>query len=733
MSNTEYDDLPDVDGLAEGKVEPPESVQPLYQIFEGSRIAVGSATGKMWRRKIDAAMAAYEHMYVVWEDCFKYYNNDQNKDSGGPDGNFHRGDGTENIVFSNLNIMLPATYSKDPDISCSTTDEKDQPFCNALEALINVLFKTRKGIQAKPKIKKGAGIGLLTNCGVLKMSFTKKDDSREFAVNEMNRITEELAKAKKQEQIQDLYGQLEALEQNLEVLEPSGFGLGNVLPHNLIIDPNAEQSDGMDAAWMAERVFLPTASLTQRFTKREEGEDGEEGARKLIYKPTHKAKFAEGGNRDDGMGVVMEAFEQAGNLPTSHTEDERSAYINMYFTECYFVWDRITRRLFLFEKDDWEWPIWVWDDPLKITRFFPYFVIAFSLSTGGTVSAGETAYILDQQDEINDINRQKSRIRRSLFNFFFYNSDKIDKADAEKFIKAIRGEITGDEDVLVGIRAGEMKVSECIETFLPPSAQYEPYFDKAPILDSINRITNTSDALRGTQFKTNTNVASVKSYEQSMRVSVGAKVDVIEDTVADLAHAMAEVAVQEWDQDVVAGYIGAELASGWAQMDLAQFNAQYTVTLVAGSMEKATSAFKKQEAIEVVQAVGQFAQAAPATTLMIMLKVLEKAFTEVVIKPEDWKAMQAEIAQLSQQQAAPAGGTGGEGEGGDDEAKRQALEELKAAAEKLPPEDQETVIQMHQRGDSEEEILAFVQQKVTQGKRGTRQNGSATKEPVRQR
>ena len=57
----------------------------------------------------------------------------------------------------------------------------------------------------------------------------------------------------------------------------------------------------------------------------------------------------------------------------------------------------------------------------------------------------KTAYILDQQDEVNDINRQMAKIRRATFDYFYYNSDVITADEAEKFIAGIRGETAGGE------------------------------------------------------------------------------------------------------------------------------------------------------------------------------------------------------------------------------------------------------------------------------------------------
>jgi hypothetical protein len=745
-SNTnsrQYDDLLDYDDeLTASTPRVSNEAQPPFQIYEGSRIAVGKGIGIMVKRKLDAAKVAYDAVNMMTEEIFRYYNHHHGKINNTPRGVFKRGDASENVIFSNLNVMLPAVYSKNPDITCSTTDEGDEDFLETLEALINALFKRKDGLNAKPRIKKGAGMGLLTNFGIIKLGFTQKSDSREVAMREMERITDELGKAKKQQDVDRLYGELEALERNMEVLEPSGFGLTNVLPHRLIVDPNAEQPDGLDAGWMLEEVYFQTSYLTARFTQSDEEDDPDDTNRKLIYKPTHKARFTagNGAGRDDGLGLVMDSIDKTGNEPTSFTEDERTAYINMYYTKCFYYWEKATRRLMLFHSGDWTWPIWVWDDPLGLTRFYPYFIISFAMSTGGTVSVGETAYVLDHQDEVNDIARQKSRIRRSIFDYFFYNSSKFKKDEVEKFIRVLRGETSRGKHA-IGVDAGEMKISDVFESLMPPSGQHEKMFEVDPVLASINRITNTSDALRGVQFKTNTTEDAVQSYMESLKLSVGAKVDVIEDVVADIALAVAEIAVQFMDEEQVAGLVGPYLAQFWQQMTVEQFHADYDVELVAGSMEKPTSIFKKKEAIDVTTAVGQFASAAPGSTLTIMLKVLSKAFTEVVIKPEDWAALKAEIQANLQRGVSTQGGQGApqvgqqppNGQDGGTQMDQNGGGDIRQAALQLPDPVKQKVMQLKQGGASDDQIRQFVTQQVQAnqnpadggGRQRTQANGSA--------
>lgn len=700
----EGDDLFDVDavGVEEKEEKEPE---PLFRIYKGSRIAVSRSMGKTWQQRRDAAIAAYDAIYEAWNQSFAYYNNNQNKALDTPRGTFRRGDSTENIVYSNLNVMLPAVYSKDPDITCNTNDEGDQKFVKCLQAIINAFIKRRSALNGKPKFKRAVGLGLLTNMGVLKLDWTKKDDSIEMANSQLIEITTKLASAKTTQEIETFMGELAALEGSMEIFSKSGPKLTNVLPHNLIVDPYAEDMDGMDSNWMMEDSFIQTDFLRARYTQPCVENPDDPNNRVLVFKPSHKASMNNSGTRDDGLGVVLNALD-AGDV-TEYQNEEREGYTSLYYTRCVTVWDKTTRRVYLFQYDDWTWPLWVWEDPLNLSRFFPYFIIAFGMSTGGTVSVGETAYYLDQQDEINDINRQVARIRRSVFDFFFYNSDVTNKDEVEKFINAIRGEGTGGKaEHILGIRAGENKISDLVQAFVPPQLQYEALFNKEPTINAINRISNTSDALRGTQYKTNTNESAVESYQDAARMAVGAKIDVVEDCISDLANALAELAIQNMTKEDVEGLVGKELANSWEEIELEDYLNNYNMEVVAGTTEKKNSTFKKKEAIQVAQAIGQFASAAPVTSMKIMLKVLEQAFTEVVITPEDWANMDKEMQQQAQR-GDSTGGASAAGAGGGGGLEEQLMN--------LPPEIKSQVEQMAQQGAPPEQIKQFLMEQLQQG------------------
>jgi hypothetical protein len=735
-SDMNDDDIPqgdtfDVNDYIDGKQAKPktEKAVPMYQVYPDSKIPVSKAYGSLWRTMIDSTLKANELVYEAWEQCFAYYNNHQVKRQDSSKGTFSRGDVTENVVYSNINVMLPAVYGRDPDIAVNTTDKEDEAFSECAHNLLNALLKGKNLLNCKPKVKKAVGVALMTNFGVLKLDYVLKADSSDSAMDSLVEVTKEIEKAKNAKALESAYGKLAAIESVVNVFESGGPKLKNVMAKNLVIDPISEMPDGTDAGWMAERCFIPTNFLKHKFTRK----DSDKDCYYYIFKPSHKAVFTSGsGNtKDDAYGLVLETL----GAETSFQENEEvGGYRSLYYTECWMVWDKATRRTALFAADDWTYPLWIWDNYTKTTRFFPYFILGFGLSTGQTTTVGEVSYYLDQQDEINQINRQVARIRNSIFNFFFYNSHKLSQADAELLMQAIKRGFV-DEQAVVGVKVPEgSKIGDVFEALVPPSLNYEALFNKEPTINSINRISNTSDAIRGVQFKTNTNEASVQSYQDAARMSVGAKIEVVEDVMADLCKALLEQCVQNMSKVEVEGLVGQKLAEGWQNMSLEEYNKRFALDIVPGTSEKPNSVFKKKEAIQVAQAIGQFASAAPMTSMKVALRVLEQAFTEVVIKPEDWDLMEKEMemnmqrgnstgAQAPPQPGqngppppqpgggAPAGAGGGPpgappapGGGGD----------LPPELANLPPQIKQKVVEMHSQGAPPEAIAQFLKQAVGQ-------------------
>jgi len=155
-------------------------------------------------------------------------------------------------------------------------------------------------------------------------------------------------------------------------------------------------------------------------------------------------------------------------------------------------------------------------------------------------------------------------------------------------------------------------------------------------------------------------------------------------------------------QQEVASLVGDALAQAWQQMSVAEFTQKYSVNVVAGSMEKPNSVFKKKEAIEVARAVGQFARAAPASVTKIMLRVLEQAFTEINVKKEDWESIDQEMMASMQK------GVSAQGQPGRPAAQGADAQALMDRARRASPAAKQRVMEMSNAGATPQDILSFI-------------------------
>src|SRR5689334_15757081 len=175
------DDAPDYapisDALKEGGIdveEKSEVNQPLYQMIGDTKIPVSKALGKLWKSRRDQAKKKLKSLGIedAWDECIRYYNNDQSTNEKGSGRNpkmsriaqkgVQQTDEhieTENIVFANTTALVPATYAKNPEVSVTPInpdDEKSDEFAEVAKKLITVLFQKEiaPGINLKPKARK---------------------------------------------------------------------------------------------------------------------------------------------------------------------------------------------------------------------------------------------------------------------------------------------------------------------------------------------------------------------------------------------------------------------------------------------------------------------------------------------------------------------------------------------------------------------------------------------------
>lgn len=699
---------------------------PSYQRVGDTKIPVSKAAGKVWRSRKDQAVKkrSSKGIDAAWDEALRYYNNDQLSHRGATSGKASGNRGasrrlndqwseTENIVFANTSSLVPGLYAKNPKGEFTATDEKDEDLATVVEELVNALGekKAAPGVNLKIKAKRAVVMAALTNSAYLEVGYTFKAQSNEQALLDVQKLSDELEKAKDVKEIIEVEGKLAALESKIDILQPQGPFVKFRRPHQVIKDPDADEL--VDCSWMMVYDFIPTAALRAEY-----GQKDESGKWKSIYQPTHVLNV--GVDESDAMNDPEQSFSLVAEDETSlNGYDDTDCFNKAQRTKVWYVWDKTTRRVLMFNDKDWSWPIWVWDDPYNLDTFFPFFELSFYTAPEGGDAKGEVTYYLDQQDAINEINDEMRRARQWARRNILFNKNLISKNDVDAYL-------AGDKDHAVGVDLPEgVKMQDVVFSMTPPSMQFIQLFDIAPKLQAIDRISSIQDFMRGAQFKTNTTNKAIANYESTAQSRMDEKIDAVEDMLGDVFWAIAQMCLQNMEAPEVAAIIGEQRAALWKKMTYQEIRGSFNVRVVGGSSIKPTGQQKKREALEVGQILGQFSSASPAV-IMILMKVFERAFDEVALTDQEWSFLMQSVEQQLQRGnnapgAGPEGGVPG-GEGGNG-----LIEQVAQVVDQLPPQAKEALGKALAQGVPVKEALARIVQMVQGGAKegSTQQNANA--------
>jgi hypothetical protein len=661
------------DGLGlPAEAEPP----PVYKVMPDSRIPVSSKRGGIWRSRRDTAKKGMGDLCDAWDEAIRYYNHDQSDHRDGAKHSTRGGtnpiasgnrsvarrlnevwSSTENIVFANVNAQIPELYAKNPIVSVSSepamdpaTDQTGDAFARAIQKLVDVLFamKYAPGVNLKPKAKRNVLICLLTNCAWFEVGYTKKDNSSEQAMQDLLNLSNQLAAAKDDEEIREVEGNLQALEEKIEFLQPSGPYVRIRMPHQVLCDPNSTDPYLGDCNWVMIEDMLPTEYINARFG--EEDEDTEEVT--SIFEPTHVLSGGGGGTSDNDSDFSL--FDNTSNDYSAYGFTSKGEYDKACYTKVFYVWDKVTRRVELYADNDWKWPIWVWDDPYQLQGFYPLTRMWFHDNPAAAYAKGEVSYYLDQQDQINEINDERRRALLWARRNIFYNKNSGLTQEAVDLILKGPDATATPLDVPEGVDPQKM-----IFSLTPPSMQFMQLFDKKDLYASVDRVASTNEVERGGEFKTNTTNRAIDYYSTMGNMRMDMRLDAIEDALGDVGWKLAQLCLRFMDIQVVNQLTGMDVSSFWHPLDNLRDFQQLSVTVVGGSTQKMTTQQKKQEAVQIGQVLAQYVRAAPATALKATLNMMGKAFDDFMISKEDWDNIGAEVAQMAQSQQGGAPGQPG--------------------------------------------------------------------------
>lgn len=630
----QLDDALDIKNSDEGYI-------PQFRMIGASKIPVSKTEGKLWKTRLQQCRASMKDLQEHWEKALQYYNIDHvgyrlNKEDDTGSKKLKKFENCkENVIFINTIGLLPNLYSQNPTVSVTPEIETEEnaTMATTLQRLLNIILQRRitPGVNMQPKARKAILNAMITNRGVLKIGWTNKNSMNDKVIDDINTIAEKLEKAKDTKEVEKLEGQLLALNEMIDFSEASSCYVQHVLPTDLFIDPTAQEQDGSDAKWIMERTLLPTEWLRAKF-----GFDVNDETYS-VYKNDQVLKIEEVNEDDDMLSLNDDKFND------NYGYDCAENYRKSKLSECYWIWDKVKRRVYLYSSANWEYPIWVYEDPYHLQEFFPYYVLNFIESPNTISTHGEISLYLDQQDEINLINAQLSKMRAFGFNHYLFNSNAgISKTEIERWAN-------GKENIVPINLPPNVKFEDVLFPGQVPADKNQILYEKSDLFRQIDAASGTNATIRSGEYKTNTTNLAIQQYQSGLSAKLDDKRDLIERWLGNIAWGLAQICLQFMSQENILEIMGRTYAQIWRNYTPQEIKTTFSLQCVGGSTQRPNSVSKQQQALQITQLLGQFASATPMVVL-IMLRLLARSFDSFVVREEDITAIITSIEQQLQAQ-----------------------------------------------------------------------------------
>lgn len=627
-----------------------EEDQDIYKALSETRllgenaIPIAPNTGERFRIKFEEGLLALKEKHEEWLKNIELYTN-----KAGIVNNV----AVENLVRITIETLVDFSYMKNPSAEFSAYDAKDKDFADLVQKIVMALInkKYSPGINLQPKIIKQMIFAHLTNFGVLELTYQGNFGSYEEVFDLNEKVKSKISTEEDPERLEALYGHLSVLQDELENRNHMGIGVRYRSPFSLIVDAKTENLDLSDAD-----VVMVRDALDINHIRAEYGYfDEEENCYYYRYDANKKLPLEAGEVKETRTDTEKRILSQI----LSAVDSEQAQLRIKNTVNVVWVYDKITKQKYLYLEDSWETPLWVYADEMELSRFFPFFILAFSTPIASVVQSGEVAHYAAFQEEINTIGAQLSKVRRTGFNRLLYNSAMFDKQEVEKLMSFLNDPSIKTKALGVKIKDVNIPLSEILEPVKLPTTQFKELFDTSTLREALAKTTRVSEAAKGAEYKTNTTNQAIASYNETTNNRLEGLTAKIEAVVEDLLWAIAEISVSKMTELQVQELLSEEDAKAFTSISVKDFNIRHQIVLAAGSTEKPTSLSKKQEAIQVIQMLGQFGTAAPRTVMSLVTRLLRSAFSKTLVTDKDIALMeqegQAGLQQQQQQQQTPKG------------------------------------------------------------------------------
>lgn len=467
-----------------------------------------------------------------------------------------------NIAFSTVNVIAPSVSVNYPKIAVNATKPDDAPKAIITEAVINYWWRHYK---VKPEFRRAVKDFLVVGHGWLKCGYRY--------------VEEETVESGDEPSDADAIGN--EVTPSIVVVEDRPF-VERVSPFDVFIDPDATSM--RDAKWIAQRIRRPLADVKadKRYAKQ---------ARDRVA-PSSTSRFAD----ETGRKKI---------------HDDNHSYVDIW--EFY---DIRTKTMSVFAEGGDQFLI----KPTQMPYAFghPFVMIRNYDVPDHFYPMGDLEAIEPLQRELNETRTQMMNHRKRFSRKYLFKESAFD-GDG-------RSALESDYDNVLVPVASDEPLSNVVAPFPAVITPPEFYNQSEMIQGDVEQITGVSEYQRGALPEIRRTATEAAIMQDAANARAADKLATIEGAIVEVAIRMVALAQQYMTGQQVARVTGKDGVPMWVTFDRDYISGEFDYEVEAGSTAPNNESFRRQSALQMVDAMAPFASAGVINVERLAAHVLQFGF-----------------------------------------------------------------------------------------------------------
>lgn len=467
-----------------------------------------------------------------------------------------------NIAFATVNVIAPSVAVNHPKITVNATTDAHAAQAIITEAVVNYWWRHYK---VQPQFRQAVKDFLITGHGWLKCGYRFVEE-------------EEVG----EDEISDDQVEGNTSTPTTVILEDRPF-VERVSPFNVFVDPDGTSE--ADITWIAQRIRRPIKDVKddKRYDARVRQAVGPTSWKKMAVEGSAQTELYD---KDEGYVEVWEFY------------DIRRGTI------CVFA-DASEGFLIAPQK-------------MPYASGHPFVMLRNYDVPDEFYPMGDLEAMEPLQRELNETRTQMMNHRKKFARKWLYDEDRFDNDGVAA--------LESDEDnVLVPVR-GEGDIRGAVSPMPAEITPAEFYNQSNLIKDDISSVTAISEYQQGQMPEIRRTATEASIIADASNARAADKLAIIELGIAAVARHMVKLAQQFMTTEQMVRIVGQDGAPLWVQFDADYIAGEFDFEVEAGSTQPNNESFRRQSALQLVDAMAPFIQLGVVDPQALAAHVLQFGF-----------------------------------------------------------------------------------------------------------